>query len=57
MPPVPSPAPYRVLQIDNAPGMADLESTLNEYAKAGYKFVGIINAPSLGVSVILEHQG
>lgn len=55
--PPPKPSPYRVLQIDDAPGINSLEITLNQFGNAGYKFVGIISTPSLGVAAIMEYQG
>lgn len=53
----PTSSKYRVIQVDDAPGMNKLETTLNTYAAAGYAFAGIISTPSLGVSIILEYQG
>lgn len=58
-PPAPKPPPpaYRVLEIGAAPGTTMLEATLNTYAAQGYKFVGIIEAPSLGVCVVMQYTG
>lgn len=57
-PPPPTPAPYEycVMEIGAAPGQQELQTTLNDLAAQGWRLVAVIQAPSLGVSVVLERS-